>query len=87
MATEAAWFKRKNPLVRKRKTDLTLTGLLMEGLIRAKCGLTYESGQITQGMDFFLFERLVFGDSRERLTVKSKRENVHNGTSLHLRCD
>jgi hypothetical protein len=32
MATEAARLKRKNPLVRKRKTDLTLTGLLMEGL-------------------------------------------------------
>jgi hypothetical protein len=32
MATKAARLKRKNPLVRKRKTDLTLTGLLMEGL-------------------------------------------------------
>jgi hypothetical protein len=32
MATEAARLKSKNPLVRKRKTDLTLTGLLMEGL-------------------------------------------------------
>ena len=32
MATEAARLKRKNTLVRKRKTDLTLTGLLMEGL-------------------------------------------------------
>jgi hypothetical protein len=32
MATGAAWLKGKNHLVRKRKTDLTLTGLLMEGL-------------------------------------------------------
>jgi len=32
MATEAARLKRQNPLIRKRKTDLTLTGLLMEGL-------------------------------------------------------
>src|ERR1700694_1439701 len=32
MATEAARLKRKNPLIRKRKTGLTLTGLLMEGL-------------------------------------------------------
>jgi hypothetical protein len=32
MATEAAWLKSKNPLVRKRKIGLTLTGLLMEGL-------------------------------------------------------
>jgi hypothetical protein len=39
MATEAARLKRKNPQQvgkrktdRKRKTDLTLTGLLMEGL-------------------------------------------------------
>jgi len=32
MATEAARLKRKKPLIRKRKTDLTLTGLLMEGL-------------------------------------------------------
>jgi hypothetical protein len=34
MATEAARLKRKNPLARKRKTDLTLTGLFMEGLGR-----------------------------------------------------
>ena len=32
MATEAARLKRKKSLVRKRKTDLTLAGLLMEGL-------------------------------------------------------
>jgi hypothetical protein len=32
MATEAARLKRQNLLIRKRKTDLTLTGLLMEGL-------------------------------------------------------
>jgi hypothetical protein len=32
MATEAARLKRQRPLIRKRKTDLTLTGLLMEGL-------------------------------------------------------
>jgi hypothetical protein len=32
MATEAARLKSKNPLGDKRKTDLTLTGLLMEGL-------------------------------------------------------
>jgi hypothetical protein len=39
MATEAARLKRKNPQQggkrktdRKRKTDLTLTGLLMEGV-------------------------------------------------------
>ena len=31
MATEAARLKRKNPLGGKRKTDMTLTGLLMEG--------------------------------------------------------
>jgi hypothetical protein len=31
MATEAAWLKRKIP-GKKRKTNLTLTGLLMEGL-------------------------------------------------------
>ena len=30
MATEAAWLKGKNHLVRKTKTDLILTGLLME---------------------------------------------------------
>jgi hypothetical protein len=41
MATEAAWLKRKNPQGRRRKgrkrtgknkQDLTLTGLLMEGV-------------------------------------------------------
>jgi hypothetical protein len=34
MATEAAWLKCKKTLQQggKRKTDLTLTGLLMEGL-------------------------------------------------------
>jgi hypothetical protein len=32
MATEAARLKRENLLIGKRKTDLTLTGLLMEGL-------------------------------------------------------
>jgi hypothetical protein len=32
MATEAARLKRKKTLIRKRKTDLTRTGLLMEGL-------------------------------------------------------
>jgi hypothetical protein len=32
MATEAARLKTKKPLIRKRKTVLTLTGLLMEGL-------------------------------------------------------
>jgi hypothetical protein len=36
MATEAAWLKRKKEKTSnkkgKRKTDLTLTGLLMEGL-------------------------------------------------------
>jgi hypothetical protein len=32
MATEAARLKRKTPQGGKRKTDLTLTGLLMEGL-------------------------------------------------------
>ena len=36
MATEAARLKPKNPLGGKRKTDLTLTGLLMEGLGRRK---------------------------------------------------
>src|ERR1700680_2651383 len=36
MATEATRLKRKNPLIRKRKTGLTLTGLLMEGLGRWK---------------------------------------------------
>ena len=34
MATEAARLKRQNLLIRKRKTDLTLTGLLMEGVGR-----------------------------------------------------
>jgi hypothetical protein len=43
MATEAARLKRKNPLVRKRKTDLTLTGLLMEGLGRVAKGLSGSS--------------------------------------------
>ena len=43
MATEAARLKRKNPLVRKRKTDLTLTGLLMEGLGRVAVGLSGSS--------------------------------------------
>jgi hypothetical protein len=32
MATEAARLERKEPQEGKRKTDLTLTGLLMEGL-------------------------------------------------------
>jgi hypothetical protein len=32
MATEAAPLKRKNLLIGKEKTGLTLTGLLMEGL-------------------------------------------------------
>ncbi len=32
MATEADRLKRQKPLIRKRKTGLTLTGLLMEGL-------------------------------------------------------
>jgi len=32
MATEAARLKRQKALIRKRKTVLTLTGLLMEGL-------------------------------------------------------
>ena len=36
MATEAARLNRKKSLVRKRKTDLPLTGLLMEGLGRQK---------------------------------------------------
>jgi hypothetical protein len=36
MATEAARLKRKNPLGRKRKTDLTLTGLLMEERLRRR---------------------------------------------------
>ena len=37
MATEAARLKRKEPTGRKkRKTDLTLTGLLMEGLGRTE---------------------------------------------------
>jgi hypothetical protein len=34
MATEAARLKRKEATGKKRKTDLTLTGLLMEGLGR-----------------------------------------------------
>ena len=34
MATEAARLKAKDPPRRKNKTDLTLTGLLMEGLGR-----------------------------------------------------
>jgi len=32
MATEAARLKGKKPLIRKGKTDLIRTGLLMEGL-------------------------------------------------------
>ncbi len=32
MATGAARFKRKTHSTKKNKTDLTLTGLLMEGL-------------------------------------------------------
>ena len=46
MATEAARLKAKNRLVRKRKTDLTLTGLLMEGLIREQSGFTSTSERI-----------------------------------------
>ncbi len=40
MATEAARLKRKNLLGGKTKTDLTLTGLLMEGLGGFGYGLT-----------------------------------------------
>ncbi len=36
MATEAARLKRKNLLGGKTQTDLTLTGLLMEGLGAAR---------------------------------------------------
>jgi len=42
MAAEAARLKRKNPLARKRKTDLTLTGLLMEGLGGLAARLVYD---------------------------------------------
>ena len=35
MATEAARLKRKNLLGGKTQTDLTLTGLLMEGLTKS----------------------------------------------------
>ena len=44
MATEAARLKRKNPLGGKRKTDLTLTGLLMEGLSRSHLDSAVELG-------------------------------------------
>jgi hypothetical protein len=36
MAIEVAWLKRKKSLVGRRKTDLTLAGLHMEGLGRQK---------------------------------------------------
>jgi hypothetical protein len=34
-----------------------------------------------------MMRKLVFWQSRERLAVKSKSENVQNGTSLPLLCD
>jgi hypothetical protein len=46
MATEAARLKRKNPLVRKRKTDLTLTGLLMEGLGGVEASVIQRSDEV-----------------------------------------
>jgi hypothetical protein len=50
MATGAAWLKGKNHLVRKRKTDLTLTGLLMEGL-----GNASDKNGLRIGLWFWLF--------------------------------
>jgi len=54
MATEAARLKRKNPLGGKRKTDLTLTGLLMEGLGKLAHGCSLESwkGRSLSRLDF-----------------------------------
>ena len=46
MATEAARLKAKNRLVRQRKTDLRLTGLLMEGVKFQFQIRTYGLGQV-----------------------------------------
>jgi hypothetical protein len=45
MATEAARLKAKNPQVRQSKTDLTLTGLLKEGVKFQFQIRTYRLGQ------------------------------------------
>jgi hypothetical protein len=41
MATEAARLENKEPQEGRRKTDLTLTGLLMEGLDSIGLGRTH----------------------------------------------
>jgi hypothetical protein len=88
MATEAARLKRKNPQQggkrktdRKRKTDLTLTGLLMEGISPPLPG--YDKEPRPQKMPPKV--------SQEMLTVMQSRggerrkEGVRNCTDARLR--
>ncbi len=80
MATEADRLKRQKPLIRKRKTGLTLTGLLMEGLgTQHSIGMRFFVGCLTSNR---LDSRFVRHMSNRDSMVASRVSVIDTGISL-----
>jgi hypothetical protein len=72
MATEAARLRRRKPQGGRRKTDLTLTGLLMEGVSPPLRGPLVGDKRIPRQLSNLLFVKLVLK------LLPSRRQNVSN---------